>query len=184
MPIKYGEIYIKHNTENLWTNAVFWIGYDEQTVSDDSTIIVKFEDGDVQEVSNELFGTNDNIEIGKNCIIKHDNAEHTYFKQNPLKNSDGTISLYFGGIFKKYKNYDTINNIASYSNCIYYKHKFVDDKDDGVKKMFVFAILRVKSCLTSPRYQIAYNSEYLSKEEILYIINCIFRDKTTQPSQP
>jgi hypothetical protein len=179
MTIKYGEIYVKHNTENLWTNMVFWVSHREQTVSEDSTIVVKFDDGDVQEISNELFGTNDKIEIGKNFIIKHDNAEHTYFKQNPEKESDGTRTLCFRGIFKNYKIYDSNNNIASYYNSIYYKHKLVDTT---VKKMDVFAILRVKSSVSSPIYKIAYDSDDLSKEEILYIINCIFRDKTTQPS--
>jgi hypothetical protein len=180
MTIKYGEIYVKHNTENLWTSTVFWLGYDEQTVSEDSTIIVKFDDGDVQEVSNELFETNNKIKIGQYITITNDSKEHMYFKRDPKKNPNGTQELFFGGIFKNYKNYDANNNIGSYSNCIYYKHKLVDTSK--VKKMDVFAILRVKSSVSSPIYQVAYDSDDFSKEAILYLINCIFRDKPTQPS--
>ena len=169
MPIKYGEIYVKHNTENFWTNMVFWFGYDEQTVSEDSTIIVKFDDGDVQEVSNELFETNDKIKISQYITIKNDSKKHHYFKRHSKTNSDGAQELFFGNIFKNYKNYDVNNNIASYSNCIYYKHKVVDT--NTVKKMDVFAILRVKSSVSSPRYQVAYDSDEFSKEAILYLIN-------------
>jgi hypothetical protein len=179
MPIKYGEIYVKHNTENLWTNVVFWFGYDEQSVSEESTIIVKFDDGDVQEVSNKLFETNYNIKISECITIKNDVKEHVYFKRDPKKNSDGTQSLVFGNIFKNYTNYDANNNIASYFNCIYYKHKLLDSR---VKKMDVFTIVRIKSNVSSPRYQIAYDSDDFSKDSIMYLINCIFRDKPTQPS--
>ena len=179
MPIKYGEIFVKHNTENLWTNTVFWFGYDEQTVSEDSTIIVKFDDGDVQEVSNDLFETNDKIEISEYMIIKNDSERHKYFKRNPKKESDGTTSLSVGGIFKNYNNFNLDNSIASYFNYVYYKFKFVDTE---LKKIDVFAVLRIKSSVSSPKYQVAYNSDDFSKEEILYLINCIFRDKITQPS--
>lgn len=172
MPTKYGEIYVKHNTENLWTSTVFWLGYDEQIVSDDSTIIVKFDDGDVQEVSNELYESNDKIKISQYITIKNDSKEHMYFKRDPKTNPDGTQQLFFGNIFKNYELYDNNNNISSYFNCIYYKHKVVDTK---AKKMDVFAILRVKSSVSSPRYQIAYDSDDFTKESILYIINCIFR---------
>lgn len=94
MPIKYGEIYVKHNTENLWNSTVFWtvfwLGYDEQAVSEDSTIIVKFDDGDVQEVSNKSsdeivkteFCVNDTYNPPSNFIIKRDDKEHSYFMRN------------------------------------------------------------------------------------------------------
>lgn len=179
MPIKYGEIFIKHNTENLWTSTVFWIGYDEQTVSEDSIIIVKFDDGDVQEVSNELFETNDKIKIRQYITIKNDDKkDNYYFKQDPTTKPDGTQGLFFGYIFKNYKNYDINNSIGSYFNCIYYKDKLVYTS----KVKNIFAILRVKSSVSSPIYQVAYDSDDFSKESILYLINCIFRDKTTQPS--
>jgi hypothetical protein len=179
MTIKYGEIYVKHNTENLWTSTVFWLGYDEQTVSEDSTIIVKFDDGDVQEVSNELFDTNNKIKIGQSITITNDSKEHMYFKRDPKKNPDGTQEICVGGIFQNYKNYDFENSIGSYLNCIYYKFELFEYTK--LKKMDVFAILRVKSSVSSPRYQVAYDSDEFSKETILHLINCIFRDKPTQP---
>ncbi len=175
MPIKYGEIFVKHNTDNLWTNAVFWFGYDEQTVSEDSTIIVKFDDDDVQEISSELCGAN-NIKFNAHISINKDDKEYMYFKREPMKRHNSTLSLYFCGIFKNYKMYDYNNNLASYFNCIYYKYKIANP----VKKIDVFAILRVKSSVSSPRYQVAYDSDDFSKEELLYLINCIFRDTNIQ----
>jgi hypothetical protein len=180
MTIKYGEIYAKHNTENLWTSTVFWFGYDEQTVSEDSIIIVKFADGDVQEVSKKSSHAVDkNIEfknyeyiIPSIFSIKRGDRDSLYFKLEPKINNDGIHTLVFQNIFKNYEHYDSNNNITSYFNCIYYRHKAVDCI---VKKENVFSILRVKSSISSPRYQIAYDSDDFSKEEIQALINRIFR---------
>jgi hypothetical protein len=184
MTIKYGEIFVKHNVENVWTSTIFWLGYDEQIVSEDSTIIVKFEDGDIQEVSNELssdkivkieFCVNGAYNPPSYFIIKCDDKEHMYFTRKP-KDKNGEYGLSFKDIFTNYEHYDDNNNLPSYFNCIYFKNKLVDTT---VKEMDVFAILRIKSNVSSPRYQIVYDSDHFSKDIILYLINYIFR----QPSQ-
>jgi hypothetical protein len=183
MPIKYVEIFIKHNTENLWTNAVFWFGYDEQPVSKNSTIIVKFDDDDVQEVYNKSTNsdvnfefTNDKYFIPTIFTIKRKDNNNIYFRIDPKINNDGKQTLVFRNIFKKYEHYNCNNNMASYFNCIYYRNKLVE----SVKKVEVFSVVRIKSSISSPRYQIAYDSNEFSKDELLVLINYIFR----QPSQP
>jgi hypothetical protein len=201
MPIKYGEIFIKHNTNNLWANAVFWFGYDEQPVSEDSTIIVKFDDDDIQEVSNK--STNVNFEfnndtyyiptivtIKRKCRDIDIYINDKYFRIEPKINNDGKRKLVFRNIFKNYEHYNSNNTVASYFNCIYSKVKVIESEKVveserkaavfTVKEVEVFSVVRIKSSISSPRYQIAYDSNEFSKDELLVLINYIFR----QPSQP
>jgi hypothetical protein len=193
MTIKYCEVFVKHNTENLWTSTIFWLGYDEQIVLEDSTIIVNFDD-DIREVSNKSPEPNFKIEFNaqdngyntpSHITFRYDNIDKVkdkfYFNKKPNKNNDGTHTLLFNGMFKNYEHYKVNNNIPSYFNCIYYKYKFVDSI---LKKINVFSILRIKSSILSPRYQIAYDSDEFSKDELLYLINIIFRGSFKQPSQP
>lgn len=172
MNVKYGEIFIKHNTENLWTNAVFWFGYDEQPVSEDSSIIVEFEDKDIHEVSNK--STKLDVNSKNQCFtIKRRDKDTIYFAEKPHIGTYGKRSLDVGTIFKNYKHYDSTENTASYYTCIYYRN---NDVDGILKKHLGFSIIRIKSSISSPRYQIAYNSDELSKDEILCLINCIFKN--------
>ena len=178
MKVKYGEIFVKHNTEDLWTNASLWLGYDEETInSEDTTIIVEFDDKDIREVSNKSTNSNVNIEFKNDkYIIKRGDKDNVYFAEEPHIGTYGKRSLGVGKIFKNYKYYDAANGIASSFTCIYCKHNVVDGI---VKKLLGFSLIRIKSSISSPRYQMAYNSDEFSKDEILCLINCIFR----QPSQ-
>jgi len=45
-------------------------------------------------------------------------------------------------------------------------------KDEGV-----FSILKLFSNNEKPRFLLAYNTKEFSKEEIMYLVNCIFRNK-------
>lgn len=186
MKVKYGEVFVKHNNEDLWTNVTLWLGYDEETIiSEDTTIIVEFDDKDIREVSNKSPNSNVNIEFtnDKNIIpsyftIKHEDKDTIYFEEKPNRNPDGRLTLPTSLLFKNYKHYDSTKTTASSFTCIYYKNNNIDNI---VKKFLGFSLIRIKSSISSPRYQIAYNADEFSKDEILYIINYLLKIK--QPSQ-
>ena len=58
---------------------------------------------------------------------------------------------------------------SSCFNCIYYCTK------DGTKN--VFSILKLYSNIAKPRFLLAYDSDEFNKDEVIYLVNCIFKNK-------
>lgn len=175
--IKYGEIFIIHNLENILTNLYFFIGYDELYVSEESTIIIQFDD-------EEIHNTNDKL-----CDVRfrynHDNTHlpssfktynNTRYFKKECKIIDDKPSLNFNSLFHQFKKYDTNNNISSYFNGIYFRPQSINNKMSKIDK---FGIVRVKSSSSSPMYHFAYDSSEFSKDQLINIINSMFRKKNT-----
>ena len=59
--------------------------------------------------------------------------------------------------------------VSSCFNCIYYCHKY------GTQN--VFSILKLYSNEDKPRFLLAYDSDEFNKDEVIYLVNCIFKNK-------
>jgi hypothetical protein len=178
MTIKYAEITIIFDTENegFFTNLKRnWLGY--ETFCDEETdIIISFDDKNIC-VKDDFKDCNFNFFVGISSSLplhfQQDNKEkekyrHTYFQRHPIKKEDGNLHLDFTKIFsteirKKYK------FIASCFNCIYYCIK--NNNQD------VFSILKIYSNEDKPRFLMAYDSDEFNRDELIYMVNCIFKNK-------
>ena len=180
MTIKYAEITIIFDTENegLFGNLKRnWFGW-ETFCDEETNIIISFDDKNIC-VKDELKHCKFKFFEGFSSILplhfevkekkeKKEKYRHTYFKREPIKQKDENLHLDFKTIFtseirKKYK------LAPSCFNCIYYCIK--NNNQD------VFSILKIYSNEDKPRFLLAYDSDEFSNEEIIYLVNCIFKNK-------
>lgn len=179
MTIKYAEITIIFDTKNepLFTNLVRnWLGY-ETFCHENSDIIISFDDGTLSCVKDEFKDCNFKFFVGISTLLplhfeqgnrEKEKYRNTYFQRQPEKKVDGNLHLDFKKIFssemiKKYK------MDASCFNCVYYCIK--NNNQD------VFSILKIYSNENKPRFLMAYDSDEFNRDELIYLVNCIFKNK-------
>jgi hypothetical protein len=180
MPIKYAEITILFDTKNegLFTNLKRnWLGY-ETICEENSDIIISFDDGTLSCVKDEFKDCNFKFFVGISNLLpmhfKRDKRENekyinVYFARKPEKKADDNLHLNFNKIFsseirKKSK------TVGSCFNCIYYCNV-------GSEKKEIFSILKLYSNEDKPRFLLAYDSDEFNRDEVIYIVNCIFKNK-------
>jgi hypothetical protein len=178
MTIKYAEVTIIFDTvnEGIFTNlSRNWFG--TETLCDEETdIIISFDNGTISCVKNDYKDCNFKFYKGLSLLLpvhfaakENGKFRHTYFQREPIKKENGNLHLDFKSIITtpelKYK----YKNIASCFNCIYYCHKY------GTQN--VFSILKLYSNEDKPRFLLSYDSDEFSQEEIIYLVNCIFKNK-------
>jgi hypothetical protein len=182
MPIQYGEFTVIHNEEEEGIiKSIFrtWGGYEFQALQT-SQIVVLFEDGEICEINDKFKDFNykfldDNASatpyhFDKNKSNK-EKYERVYFKKSPIEDKDGNKRINCADLFKSYTKYVKQNSIPSKYNFIYY---IIDTAKNNPE---VFGVIRIKSSESKPRFQFAYDSEHFSKEEVIYLINYIFKNK-------
>ena len=180
MPIQYGEITIIYNEEEeeFFRSIVrIWFDY-EFRADDNSQIVILFEDGEICEIKDKFKDFqfkffDDSKAYTPRYFEKNINSDifsrKIYFKED-TKIIDGIERLNFTSLFKSYSKYSKDNTIASAYNSIYFHHKNSD-------KPQVFGVVRLKSSQNKPRFQFAYDNDEFSKEEVIYLINYIFKNK-------
>lgn len=175
MPIKYGEITIIHNDDEDGFFKSFlrnW-GYELKT-NQSSKIIILFEDGDIFEINDKLrdFEYKFVDDPTYHTPLSFENPKKKtdrYFKKKPHMNDKSQLTLNFEELFKSYNKYSKKDNIASIYNFIYYRFTYEEKKD-------VFGVVRLKSNDNKPRFIFAYDCLNFSKDEIMYLINVIFKN--------
>ena len=174
--IKYGEISVIHNVDSILTNLYFFFGYDEQYVSKESSIIIKFDEGESHNINNRVYDCRFRYNYKSTYLPSSfkTNGNLVYFKK--CKNNDDTLDSQFTELFEQSEKYDITTNLSSYFNGIYFRHQSINGKITKVKK---FGIVRLKSGIYSPIYKFAYDSSEFSKDHIIFIINNIFRRNNT-----
>lgn len=180
MSIKYAEITVIFDTvnEGLFTNLKRnWFKW-ETFCDDESNIIISFNDGTISCVKDDFKDCNFKFFAGISRHLpmhferyKTENEKYrsVYFAKNPEKKEDGNLHLDFTKIFssemtKKYK------MDASCFNCVYYCHNGSETKN-------IFSILKIYSNEDKPRFIMAYDSDEFNRDEVIYLVNCIFKNK-------
>jgi len=178
MPIKYGELTIIHDNESQSTMFRYvssWLGY-EQFASNKSKFVFLFEDGEICDLNNNVKdvtfkSVKSYLDFMPRYFEKTTENKETYkriyFYKDPVLNKSNKQSLDFTNLFSSYTLYNRSMNVASYYNSIYYCHK-------SSEKPEIFGILRIKSNETMPRFQVAYESDEFTKEELTHLIHHIF----------
>lgn len=179
MPVQYGEITIIHNEkEEGLVKSIFRTLFDyEFKPQKNSQIIVLFENGEICEIKDKLKDFHyeifdDSLSMTPRYFDKNINNTHyrfIYFRQES-KIFENKEYLDFNNLFKYYSKYSKDNTCDSTYNCVYYKNKCPE-------KVEVFGIIRLKSTETKPRFQFAYDTDEFSIDEVIYLINYIFKNK-------
>lgn len=178
MSIKYSEITVIFDTvnEGIFRNlSRNWFGR-ETFCNDETDIVISFDDKNIC-VKDEFKDCNFKFFVGISSLFpmhfevkeKKEKYRRTYFQRAPIKKEDGNFHLDFKKIFSnkillKYK------SVPSCFNCIYYCINNDGNKD-------VFSILKIYSNEDKPRFLLAYDSDEFSQEEIIYLVNCMFKNK-------
>jgi hypothetical protein len=179
MPIKYGELTIIYNKEeiSIFSDFLLWLKY-EPNVPNKSKYVFLFEDGEICEINDKLknlqFKFMDNI--SSKMPIYFGKKKKFYFYKKPILDDSGKYRLNFKQLFSLYTKYNSSMSIPSCYNGIYYCYK-------SNEKPEIFGIIRIKSNEYMPRYQFAYDDEEITKEEVIYLINYIFNCKDDNLNQ-
>jgi len=180
MPIQYGEFTIIHNEEEEgFFNSILRNWFNTETQAHQtSQIIILFEDGQICEIKDKFkdfqYRFLDSSRAPTPSYFERNTTDEnkykkTYFKKD-TKNIDGIEHLNFTTLFETYSKYSKGNIVASVYNSIYYHHKNSD-------KLDILGFRRIKSSESKPRFQFAYDNDEFSKEEVIYLINYIFKNK-------
>jgi hypothetical protein len=169
MPIKYAEITIIINTEkesilNYFNRLLL---SDENTTTDNDTIIILFDDGIICDVKKECKNKNINIIMGPrsfktNSPIYFEIKDKIFFSKSPTFGHNG-LKLDCRPIFANNTKHITTKKESSAYNCIF---------ERGNNELL--AIVKIKSSEEKPRFLLAYDDEYFKKEHIIYFVNDIF----------
>lgn len=189
MPIKYGEITCIIN-ENFLNKIIFrsWFNF-ELIDHTNSKIVILFEDGEICEINDKLIDCeytflDDYLSETPIHFSKKITAENVYkkiyFKQD-LAMVNGEKKLRTHNLFKFHPQYLSQSRTQSHPsvfNSIYYCHtinKNIETNNLETNRLEVFGLLHLKSSEHSPRFIFAYDSDEFSKEEVVYILNSIFK---------
>lgn len=177
MTITYGEITIIRNLEEETIyNFISRNFGNENTIKDNDNIIIQFDDNSMYDTKKDK-----NIDINIKFGGKHyeygkpmyfDISNNTLFYKVPISNNEiiPCKRLNFKKIFSNYEKYDNSKCEPSIFNIIYYKVRDFLEED-------LFSIVRIKSNEKKPRFLIAYDDKYFNKDEIIFLIDCLFKNK-------
>jgi len=171
MPIKYGEITIILDGENeTFIRTIGRVLFNSELyVYDCSDIIILFDDNTIYNIND--VSTHVNFKFCQSFTqelpLYFDCKEKSYFYKQP-KITEGRLDLNFKKIFSP-KIWNKYKLVSSHFNCIY--ESLCGNKPE------VFSLVKIFSTAKNPRFLFAYDSDKFTKDEIIYLINCIFRNQ-------
>jgi len=152
------------NKEGLFNRLERLFGY-EQIFSESATIDLVFEDDNEHIYKKEFKEFNYEFLVGivSNLPLHFKkNGNQIYFKK---------IDIDFTKIFANHEKIVENKIIKSNYNCVYYSYINFEQID-------VFSIVKIASReSTTQRFILAYHLDEFSKDEINYMVECIFKDK-------
>ncbi len=171
MTIKFAEITIIRNIEEDIFRSVFrYFGYENQTIDND-IIIIDFRDGTICDTRDEYkdlkfkFAQQGHDHDFPIYFNKQIDDHKTLFYRNPTINDKGERILKFD-VFKNYKDF---KKVPSKYNLIY----------EDINKKEIFSILKICSNEEKPRFMIGYEDTIFDKNSVIYLTDCIFKQKFT-----
>jgi hypothetical protein len=170
MHVKYAEIVIVRNLEEeSWFNYCKRLLGNENVVYDNDTIIIIFEDETITDTKREyvdkqfVMGPKVFNRVYPTYFKKKDETSLFYKKPS---NENGIPTLNFNSIFKDCSKYLALTKVASEYNAIY----------TSVYDINMFAIVKNNSNEKSPRYLMAYDDNYFERNDIIYLVDRIFKN--------
>jgi hypothetical protein len=174
MPMRFAEINIIRNIkeESISRTISRYFGYENQT-SDNDIIIIDFGDGILCNTKDEYVDLNFKFEQlgyqhGFPIYFKQKDEFKTLFYRNPIVNK-GNLHLYYVDEIKNYIHNKGIKLEPSKYNLIY----------EDINKKEIFTILKICSNEKNPRFMLEYEDTMLNRDDIIYLTECIFKEKFT-----
>lgn len=176
--MKYAEVTIIKNVETrtLYNSIQWFFGVEEgeRMVDEKDRILMEFEGEPPFDIKEKYVDLKYKISIGisQSRILfiitdKEEPAITHYFSLNSTTDATGTQTLNLGEICKENPKY-TRNKISpSYYNYVFYCYFC------GVHHNVLY-IARLTSAEKMPRFVIAYDDQYISKTQVIYIVRNIF----------
>ena len=172
MSFKYAEITIIRNItdEDIFRTLSRYFGY-ENTNNDNDTIIMTFDDGPICDTKDEYkdlkykFSKEISLETWFPIYFELNNKTTLFYKKPYVK--DGQKQLDFKKILGILKNFNKDSTAESEYNIIY----------EDIYKKDIFAICKLNSNEEKPRFLLAYDSDILNRNDIIYLVDCIFKHK-------
>ncbi len=176
MTIKFAEITIIRNIEeeNIFSSISRYFGYENQTIDID-IIIIDFGDGylcDTREEYKDLkfkfaqLGCNHGFPI----YFKQKDDLETLFYRDPRVDDKGKLHIRYIDEIKNYThNKGIIKTEPSKYNIIY----------EDINKKEILSIVRICSNEEKPRFLLGYEDTILDKNDVIYLTECIFKNKFT-----
>ncbi len=166
MTIQYCEITIIMNQDGFFKNITNLIFNNPESYADEnSDIVILFDDKTIYNVKDSMINFEyhfvPSTRYGFPIYFEKKDINKTYFYTNPTS-KDGELRLSFNIFEKEIINKYKVN--GSIFNCIY----TCRNKD-------VLSILKIYSNNEKPRYLLAYEIDEFTKDEIIYLVNCIFK---------
>jgi hypothetical protein len=166
MPIQYAEIFINLKRKTYSNYFKSLIGNDI-SFSEDDTIIISFDNGDVS----------DTREAERKQVLCGSSGGWSHFPNylyvgskmlimNSIIHENDTIKMHFSTIFKNNPKYSKNKGDPSIYNVIYHSQKGVD----------VFAIVKMKH--SNSRFYLAYDDVLFTREDIMNLVDYILLLKT------
>jgi hypothetical protein len=140
MPIKYGELTIIYNKENILTNLLTWLIYDDKPQNNTKYIFL-FDDGEICDSNDKFQDLHFKFCDGFKSVMplyfektrkNQDSRRSTYFYKIPEEKS----VLDLNRLFRLYSKYDQCLNIESQYNSIYYCLELLEEEDRVAAKKF------------------------------------------------
>lgn len=167
MPIKYAEITIIINLKKepmiKYLNRLI---SNENSMDDNDTILVVFDtDESICEINNEttnkslVWGSYGPGVITPNYFYMKNSL---FVKTRSVYDINGFQTLNFKSIFSNSKKNLSMQKVASIYNVIY---------ED------VLYMVKIQSSSEMPRFLLAYDDSYFERDDIIYFVNCIFKNK-------
>jgi len=167
--MKYAEITVilNLNEESIFYRITRFLGHENQTNETD-TLILLFGDGTICDVKKEYIDKKFTLGPlgfqGTGPLHFTPPGKATFFSKT-YTNANGVKKMNFNHIFSCNPTYFAYEKDSSIFNMIY---------QTGVE---VFAIVKIVSSETSPRYLLAYEEEFFNKDDIIYLVNQVFSSR-------
>ena len=174
MPIKYADITININSEKESLLDYFSRFFGNESINDNDTIIILFDDQTICDVKNEYIDKKFKFEIHKfvNDFLPYyfiTNDNNYFYYKIPININNGIRKININNIFKNYPRFSTYKKVESFYTFIYYDITNLNE---------VFSIIKNGlSNNNNPRYSLAYDDTCFKRDDIIYLVNCVFKNK-------
>lgn len=176
MTIQFADITVIHNIEHDGIFRTFArLIHFENCATDLDTIIIIFDDelDRIYDVKTDYI--NKNYEFGPqrtNYFVpvyfsnRNKNLSTCFHRKQSNMYDWKPCNIWYENVFETCKNFDFHNTVPSFYNIVYQNNNNIS-----------FAIVKIKSSQTKPRYKLAYDDTIFDKTDVIYLADYFLKDK-------